>query len=174
MLLTESNDHRLEPNREPQRGAVGGLGQSALEPAHHFRLGEDVPFHCRFDHLLGRTWFQAEFAVEGVQLEVVAMRLAGRRAGSAVSRLVEVVLPLDAAARDRFRLRHSFRKLAGAGRKVIGHPMHPRADGRVGIVGDQCETLRSGRRLVPAQRRRNIRTRAGVLGRDVAARLKRS
>ena len=42
--------------------------------------------------------------------------------------------------------RHVFRKPGRIRRQIVEHPMHPRADGRVGVIHDECEALRVGGR----------------------------
>src|SRR5439155_26519647 len=94
--------------------------------------------------------------------EEVAVRRTLGWTRSPIADLAKVVGALPSAVGKRFRDRGSFCQLAGRGREVVQDPVHPRAHRRVRIVHDKRQTLGSGWRLRPAQRRRDVRAIAGV------------
>src|SRR6266404_1524404 len=55
---------------------------------------QNMALHRLLEFLLGGAFLQIQHGVECVELEIIAMRLAGWRGGTAVAKLVEVVLPL--------------------------------------------------------------------------------
>jgi len=114
---------------------------------------------------MARTTSEGQHDVERVQLEEVAVRLAGRRAGPAVADLAEVVAALGRAPQllERFSLGEVLRQRGQRGRQIEEHPMHPRAGGRVGVVDDEREGLGRGRRPAPGELRREIGPVTGVL-----------
>jgi len=64
--------------------------------AHQLRLRQDVVLEGALQFLLGSAGFEVHFGVERVELKEVAMRLARRRAGTAVADAPKVVATLPA------------------------------------------------------------------------------
>src|SRR5436305_2024910 len=62
--------------------------------AHQTRLSERVAVHRIQQLLLRLTGWQIECGIKRIELEVVAMRLARRRARAAIADLAEVIAPL--------------------------------------------------------------------------------
>src|SRR5262249_44558835 len=125
--------------------------------------------------LLRQTRFQVEQRVERVEFEEVTMRLAGRWTRTAVTEAAKIVQTLLRTARKVLRLGRVLGKFCRGWRPIEQHPMYPRADGRVGIISDKCETFRGWRRAGPFERRRNVETVAGVfLGNRLAFRESRA
>ena len=100
---------------------------------------------------------------EGEKPEVIAVGpVAMRRTRAAIARLPKIV--------DRlfhfFVLRGPDRKFHRGRWNIVGRPMVPCAGGRIGIVTEQDETLRSGRRAEPLQRRGEVVPIAGKASRN--------
>src|SRR2546422_7092045 len=109
---------------------------------------------------------EARRRVEGVELEEVAVRLPGRRAGAAVAHLPEVVHALACAAGEVLVGRHAFPQLARGRWDVVDDPVDPRAGRRIRVVADQRERLRTGWRVAPAKGRGHVPAVAAVLLRN--------
>src|SRR5437667_6379530 len=139
---------------------------SAAIFANEFGLRQDVALHGAFDVGLRRAGVQAEFRVEGIQLEEIAMRLARRRARTAIASFAEIIPALARSARKLILLRHSFRKFSRIRRKIVEHPVDPGSCGSVGIVHDQRKGLGIYRRIIPFQLRRNVRAVTSKFFRD--------
>ena len=107
--------------------------------------------------LAGAPWRGRETGSDRA-VRPVAMR--GTRA--AIARLPKIV--------DRlfhfFVLRGPDRKFHRGRWNIVGRPMVPCAGGRIGIVTEQDETLRSGRRAGPLQRRGEVVPIAGKASRN--------
>src|SRR6266581_9545778 len=67
---------------------------SAAVFANQFGLREDVALHGAFDVGFGGSRFQIQLRIEGVELEKITMRLARRRAWTAVADFAEIVAAL--------------------------------------------------------------------------------
>src|SRR6266581_2977059 len=130
---------------------------SAAVFANQFGLREDVALHGALDVGFGGASFQIQFRIERVELEKIAVRLAGRRARPAVTDFAEIIAALTRAIRKLLLLRDSLRKLSGVRGQVEEHPVDPRAHGSVGIVHDEREALRLCRRIIPGELGRNVR-----------------
>src|SRR5439155_23712 len=76
-----------------------------------------------------------------------------------------------AAVVQRRRGPHALGEARRARRHAVQHPVHPGARGRIGIVADEHEALRPGRRIGPRERGRAVLAVAGVLAGDRLARL---
>ena len=122
---------------------------SAAVFANKFGLGKDAAFHGAFDVGLGGVSLEVQFRIERVQLEKIAVRLAGRRARSPVTDFAEIISALAGPTRKLLLLRDSLRKLSGIRGQVEEHPVHPRAHGSVRIVHDERQALRFCRHLIP-------------------------
>src|SRR5580693_1081664 len=90
---------------------------------------------------------------------MVVVRLARRRTRAAILMRAEVGAPLQGAGRQPMLIgiaRPGGQDVYVCG-NVVDDPMPPAAArGRVRIVNHESEALRTGRRVAPAQRRRNI------------------
>src|SRR3972149_8584323 len=95
---------------------------SAAVATHELRLREDVALHRFLDVRLGGPGLEVELRVERVELEEVAVRGTGRRAGAAVADFAEIVPPLAGGAREPFALRGSLRELTAPRGPAVGHP----------------------------------------------------
>ena len=143
-------------------------GSASVVP-HPFGVGKDVAFHRGFEFGFAGGSLQVELQVEREQFEVVAVRSAGGRAGTVVSRLGEVVFTLGGAIGQRTFPRYGFGKAAQIGRDVPDRPVIPVADRGVGIVGQEREGLGAGGRIGPHKSRRDVGAIAGEFFRDVSA-----
>src|SRR6266852_3105051 len=128
--------------------AITGIRLAAVA-ADEFGLGQDVAFHGALSVGFGGSGFEVEFCIEGIQLEEIAVGLARRRARAPITDFAEIVASLPRTARKLLLFRDSFGKFSRVRRKVVEHPMHPGAHGRVGIVHDESEALCLCRRLGP-------------------------
>src|SRR5207245_8056815 len=63
-----------------------------------------------------------------------------------------------------------FRKISCVCRKVVEHPVHPRASGSIGIIHDERHALRLCWRIIPFQLRGNVRAITGKFFRDAFSR----
>ena len=106
---------------------------------------------------LRRAGFQAQFRIQGIQLEEIAVRLTRWRTRAAITDLAEIIAALARAAGKLFLLRHSFGKFPRVWRKIIKHPVYPDARGGVGIVHDERKGLRICRWIIPFQLRGDVR-----------------
>jgi hypothetical protein len=70
-------------------------------------LGEDVRLYGAFQVSLCGAGFQIQLRIERIQLEKIAVRLAGRRTRPAISDLAEIVPALPRAAGKLFLSRHT-------------------------------------------------------------------
>jgi hypothetical protein len=122
-----------------------------------------VVFHGALDVGFGGAESEVESCVESIELEEIAMRLASRRAGAPVAGLVKVVAALVRAVGELLPISGVFREFAGVGRQIVKDPVDPSADGRIGIVHDEREGLRSGGRIGPVELGRNVGAIAGEL-----------
>ena len=66
--------------------------------AHQLALGENMFFHGLFQLLFCDTGFQVQHQIQGIKFEEVTMRLAWRRTGSAVAKMLKIIHPLRATA----------------------------------------------------------------------------
>src|SRR5690348_5666402 len=82
----------------PPRSAVLGDCGLASELAHEFGLGDHVSAHGGFHIRLGGAGGQPERGIQRINLEEVAVGLAGGRAGAPVADAAKVVAALAAAA----------------------------------------------------------------------------
>src|SRR6266705_3743635 len=130
---------------------------SATVAADQLGVCEDVALHGAFDVGFGGPGFQIQLRIEGVEFEEITMRLARRRAWTAVADFAEIVAALAGAVRKLFLLRDSLGKLLSIHREVKQHPVHPGAHRRVGIVHDEREALRFCRWFIPGELRRDVR-----------------
>lgn len=136
------------------------------EAAHVLALGEDVALHGGLDVFLGGSGLEGEFGIEGVKLEEITMRLAGRRAGTVVTGLLEIIVALVRTVIGLF----SFGKILGEGAErggqIVEEPVDPAAGGGVRVVGDESKALRGGRGVAPGEGGGDVRAVAGELLRD--------
>src|SRR5439155_663969 len=152
----QPQQRRARRGRVSTRSSRSGEPELALIRADDLGLGQDMPLDGLQQRLLRGAGIETRRRVERVELEEVAMRLPGRGAGATVAHLPEVVHALAGAAREILVGWHAFAQLARGGRDVVDHPVDPRAGGGVGIVADEREHLRVGRRVAPAERRRHV------------------
>src|SRR5713226_10440 len=145
---------------------------SAAVFSNQFGLGKDVALHGAFNVGLRRAGFQTQFCVERIQLEEIAVRLAGRRTRPAVADLAEIVSALPRAAGKLFMPRHPLRKFLCVLRNVVQNPVYPGSRGGVGIIHDERKALRLCRRFIPFQLRGDVRSVARNFFRDRFARRK--
>src|SRR5512146_2076288 len=142
---------------------------SALRPAEHpghRRLADRVRVDHEAGERCGRALRHVELRdVERVEREDVTVRLVALgRARAAVAR--DAVVGGDARGTARQRravgVACALRELRRCCRDVIDDPVPPSraAGGRVGVVHQEREALRVGRCAGPAQRRRNVLSRA--------------
>ena len=134
-------------------------------------LGADVVLHGAFNVGFDGAGLEVKFRIEGVELEVIAMRLAGWRTGTTVAKFVEIVTALVGAVGELLPVGDIFREFASADRQVVENPMDPSAGGGVRIVHDEREGLRGGGWIVPPELGRNVKAVAGeCLGDRLAGR----
>src|ERR1700730_12305061 len=108
-----------------------------------------MAFQGAFDVGFGRAGFEIRLCIERVELEKIAVRLAGRGTRAAVANFAEIISPLTRTAWELLLLRHTLGELACARRQVVQNTVHPRAYWRVGIVGNKSEAFRAHRSFVP-------------------------
>src|ERR1700756_5308508 len=128
-----------------------------------------MSFHGAFHLLLTGAGVQVQLLVEGVELEVVAVRFSGRRTGTVVSDFSEVIAALVRSLRKSFLPGNPFGKVIGLGRKVVQNPMSPGSGGCVGIIGDKSEIRGAGRHILPGKFGRDIRPVTGEFLRNITA-----
>ena len=93
-------------------------------------------------HVLFRgAGLEIELAIQGVELEEVAMDLARGRARSAIADFVEIIGALSRTVGGLLGLREILRKRTQIRRLVKNHPMHPNSNGSIGIIGDKSKAL---------------------------------
>src|SRR5215217_7656398 len=106
---------RTFPSLDAHRSREGGWLSPAV-PEGHGRLPDRVLAQVEPDHCTGRLLVEIEpVRLEGVDGEVVAVRLAGRRTRAAVARLPEVGHALDCVRWEIRGAPISFRNACGRG-----------------------------------------------------------
>src|SRR6185295_2987051 len=131
---------------------------------------EDVPGHRILQPRLGGPAEIGQLAVEGVELEEVAVA-SDRRTRPAVAGALPVVQAFAGAGRQ-VRGGDSPRQAGGGNGDVVEHPMDPGGlrcprIGRVRIVDDQRQAARRLRRARPGESGRDVLAFAGEAGRDL-------
>ena len=61
---------------------------------YEFGLAQSVALHCALDFSLSGSRFQVKLGIEGVELEIITMGIARRRAWTAVADFAKVIAPL--------------------------------------------------------------------------------
>src|SRR6516164_5587035 len=140
---------------------AGRRSLAAIHPR-ELRLSERVGTRVEADQGGARPLRYLELRhLERVEREVVVVWLTRGRAGSPVADAAVVVAPLHRACGHQafLRISRTRGKRGGAGRDVVDDPVPPAAaGGRVRIVQQQREALRTRRCAAPGERRRYIAT----------------
>src|SRR5581483_10860376 len=97
--------------------------QLSSEFPHQLGLRKDVALHRLLYVLAAGAGLEIQHCIQCVQPEEVAVRPAGRRTGSTVADVAEVVASLLAAAWQFVHAAHRFGKFLRLGRQVVKHPM---------------------------------------------------
>jgi hypothetical protein len=93
-------------------------GSTAITP-HESRFAQDMALHGAFDVRFGGSGFQVELGVERIQLEIIAVRLARRRAWTSIADLAEVVASLQRSAGKLLPFFHVLWQFSRVCRKVV-------------------------------------------------------
>src|SRR5271157_5353658 len=117
-----------------------------------------MALHGTFEVWFGGSGLEVELCVERIQLEIIAVGLARRGTWTAIADLAKVVASLQRSGGKLFLFFYSLGQFSRVGREVVEHPVHPGTCGRIRIVHDEREALGRRGRLLPAQRRGNVRS----------------
>ena len=116
-----------------------------------------MPIYSPFQVLPVSSGWKYQLYIEGIYFKKVAVN-AVRRTGPAISVLPEVIDPL--------LFKQGVLLYMASHRHIPGQPVHPGADGRIGVVNDEHQALGFGRHLINIERRVNIGPIAGEPGRN--------
>src|SRR5262249_28910463 len=125
--------------------------------SHQLPFRQDVAAHGLFESLLGRFWFQVEERIQGVNLEVIAMRLSGRRSRTAVADVAKIIPALHSLLAQIRLGGKSFRQLKSIARRlgdIEKNPVYPGLfSRRIRIITDEGEALGAAGRAAPLKLR---------------------
>src|SRR4029077_7545330 len=112
-------------------------------------LAEHQALHRLFYFLPAYARFEIQLSFERIDLEKIAVRLAGRRTRTVVSDPAEVIPALPLAAGQLVNPGNALGQTRGGRRQVEQNPMSPGPGRGVRIVGDKGEAHGTRRSLGP-------------------------
>src|SRR5262249_14591681 len=133
------------------------LDSLALISAYELSLGQHVPLHGLLNFFLASPFFEAGWRIQSVDLEEIAMCLAGRWCRTAIAHFPKIIAALFSATGQRSGVRNTFWQFVCLARQIVDYPVNPGLGSwRIWIVANQCEAFRTRRSPGPLQGRRNI------------------